>query len=109
MTTPNMLSHSHQQLIMNGERVSGLSDDDNPVELPNITLVEENYGSDGIMYVMGTSIKGGEVKVKLQPTSPHVKQWMRDFAQIQQGAVINYNGSYGDGNLGYNTVFRGDS
>ena len=107
MTSPNQFSHSHQILIINGERVTALSDDANPVELPQITLVEENFGSDGIMYAMATSIKGGEVKVKLQPNSPQVKTWMRDFAQIQQGARINYTGSYGDSDLGYNTAFRG--
>lgn len=107
MTTPTQLSHSNQTLIINGERVSALSDDDNPVELPQITLTEENFGSDGTMYTVGTSIRGGEVKVKLQPTSPQVKTWMRDFARIQQGEQINYDGSYGDPELDYTTVMRG--
>ena len=107
MQNPTQLSHSHQVLIINGERVSGLAPGDNPVELPTITLVEEEYGSDGIMYTMATSVKGGEVKVKLQPTSATVQTWMRDFARIQQGERIAYNGSYGDSELGYNTALRG--
>ena len=107
MTTPNYLSHAHQVLVVNGERVTNLATGDNPVELPQIPIVEEEFGSDGTMYVNGTSIKGGEVKVKLQPTSPQVKQWMRDFAEIQQGARINYTASYGDTELGYSTTMRG--
>lgn len=107
MTQPNQLSHSHQVLILNGRRISGLASGDNPVELPTITITEETFSSDGIMYTMDTSVKGGEVKVKLIPTSNDVKEFMRDFARIQQGERIAYNGSYGDSELGYNTALRG--
>ena len=91
---------------MNGERVEGLSDDSPPVELPQIDLVEETYGQDGTMYVMGTSRRGGDVVVKLLPTSTTTKNWLRDFTRIQNGARISYNGRYGDATLGYATRLR---
>ena len=107
MTTPNQLSHRHQVLIINGEYVTGLADDDNPVELPVTQLVEEKFGKDGTLYVVATNVRGGEVKIKLQPTSQQTKTWLRDHARIQQGERINYTGSYGDSDLGYNTRLEG--
>ncbi len=104
---PTQLTHAHQVLIMNGVRVTGLADDENPVELPSIVLAEVKFGKDGTMFPMGTSMQGGEVMVKLLPTSPQVKDWMRKHAQIQQGARINWSGSYGDSQLGYSTLLEG--
>ena len=104
---PTELSHRHQTLIMNGERVTGLASDDPPVDLPQIALIEEDFGNDGTMYGMGTAMRGGDVVVKLQPSSPQVKSWMRKFAEIQAGARILWNGVYGDSSLGYSTLLRG--
>ena len=102
-----MISNRHQRLIINGETVTGLSKDKPPVELPLINLIEEDFASDGTLLAYGTSMRGGPVKVKLQPTSPQVKSWMRYHAQIQNGAIINFSGVYGDPRLGYDTLLRG--
>ena len=102
-----MISNRSARLIINGETVSGLSKDDPPVELPLINLVDEDYGNDGTLLAYGTAMRGGPVKVKLQPTSPQVKSWMRLHAQIQAGAIVNFNGVYGDPRLGFDTLLRG--
>lgn len=104
---PNYLTNRHSQLIMNGERVQGLSDDNPPIELPSISLVEAVFGNDGTMYARGTAIRGGEVTVHLLPTSTTAKDWLRRHAEIQNGARIIWNGIYTDPELGYDTELRG--
>ena len=93
---PIQLSYNNIILTMNGERVVGLSEDDNPIELPDIELITDRFGRDGTLFVMGTSRQGGEVKVKLLPTSPTVKNWMIRHAEIQKGARIIWRGTLED-------------
>ena len=103
----NQLSHVHSILRMNGQKVEGLADDDVPIELPDIDLAEITFGKDGAMYSNGTGRRGGEVMVKLLPTSVTAKEWLRDHAQIQNGTVLTYEGIWEDANLNYSTVLRG--
>ncbi len=105
MTTQT--SNRHTLLILNGVRITGFSDDDPPVELPDIELAEETFGQDGTMYVRGTAKQGGEVMVKLLPTSPQTKWLMRKHAEIQSGARVEWEGTYGDPTLNYKTLLRG--
>ena len=101
MPTPHTLSHRHQKLVLNGDLVTGLSDDDPPVDIPQIEVAKATFGADGTMYAVGTAMAGGEVTVKLLPVSPQVATWMQLFAQIQRGAKIIWNGTYEDFELGY--------
>ena len=55
----NQLSHIHSVLTINGSRVQGLSDDDVPVELPDIDISEAKFGKDGTMYTIGSGMKVG--------------------------------------------------
>ena len=92
-------------LVLGGEtltRVSGLSDDNPPIELPDIPLYETHFGHDGTMYAMGTSMQGGDVKVKLLPTSQTNARWLGVHAQIQKGVHIIWHGLYH-----YDTVVGG--
>lgn len=105
MTT--QLSYLHSVLIINGERVTGFSEDDVPVELPDIDLSEAIFGQDGTMYTSGTAIIGGEVMVRLLPTSPAIPRFLRFHSEIQQGARIDFEGSWADPDLGYSTLMQG--
>ena len=67
---PFLMDYRNLVLEMNGEQVVGLSEDDPPIEFPTIEFLEEHYGKDGALYGMHTLMRGGEFKVKLQPTSP---------------------------------------
>ena len=104
---PSQLSYLNQHLILNGERITGFADEEPAVDLPNIALSKTKRGPDGTMFVMGTGAKGGEVTVKLLPTSPSVKTFMRAHAEIQQGARIDFEGSFSDDELGFSMLLRG--
>ena len=100
MTTE--LSYDHIDLRINGHRVSGYSDAEPAIEFPAITLVRTKWGNDGRLYVTNTSIKGGQLMLKLLPTSNTAKQILRWFQQRQRGARLEFAGSYGDPELEYN-------
>ena len=103
----NQLSHINSVLTMNGTRVQGLSDDDLPVELPDIQLAEAKYGKDGTMYTIGSGMKGGDVIVRLLPSSRTGAEWIKMHAEIQSGEVIDWEGIWQDSHLGYSTLLRG--
>ena len=104
---PTELSHAHHILIINGERVTGLSDDDPPVEFDRIPLSEIKWGQDGTMYVHGTARKGGMMTVKLLPTSEWAKKFQRWTAQVQAGSRLDFTGRYGDNELGLGVSLDG--
>lgn len=104
---PNQTSHKHFFLIMNGERVEGLSDDDPPIEFEDIDYNEEVYGMDGTMYTKATNRRGAPMTVKLLPTSTTAAKWMQRQADIQNGAQLGWEGSYGNPALGAVTELRG--
>ena len=94
---PVFIDHNNAVLRLGGEtieRVTGLSDDNPPVELPEVTLSEQTYGPDGTMYAQATGRQGGEVKVKLLPVSPTVARWLGIYASILKGTRVVWNGSY---------------
>ena len=100
-----IIEHRNAVLVLGGEtltRVSGLSDDNPPIELPDIPLYETHFGNDGTMYAMGTSIQGGDVKVKLLPTSQTNARWLAVHALIQKGVHMIWHGTYH-----YDTVVGG--
>ena len=101
-----IMSNLSQVLIINGERVTGLAEDDPPVEMPEIELYSEKFGQDGTMYVMTTSRRGGEVVVKLAPSSPFVKKWLGLHARILSGERIPISGEYGDPGLKFSSLLR---
>jgi len=105
MTT--QLSTRSSILILNGVRITGFSDDDNPVEFSESELATVKFGQDGTMYSNATGNQGGEMTVKLLPSSPSAKWLMRHAARIKAGAVIYWNGSYGDPTLNYKVTLRG--
>lgn len=104
---PTQLSSVHHELILNGHRVEGYADESPPVELETVMLAEVKRGKDGTMYSMGTGSRGASITVKLLPTSRSSAFFLRAHARIQQGAVIEWKGSYGDPELGFSTNLRG--
>ena len=103
----NQMSYRQSVLTLNDHRVEGLSDDDTPIEMPDIDLVEVTRGKDGTMSTMGTNAKGGEVTIRLLPTSRTALLFMKWHSQMQNGAVINVEGTWEDVENGYSSVLRG--
>ena len=104
---PNQLSHLHSRLTINGNRIEGLSDNDVPVELPDIELFTVKRGKDGTMYSMGTGAKGGPVIIRLLPTSRSAVLFLKWHSQIQTGMALEFDGSWQDTENGYSSQLRG--
>ena len=104
---PTETSHRRTILIINGNRVTALADDDPPVMFEKIPLTEVKWGPDGTMYVHGTARKGGPVTIKVFPTSKFAQDCLRYHARIQADEVLDFEGSYGDPTLGFSCLLRG--
>ena len=105
MTTQT--SHRKCTLELMGETVTGLADDDPPVEIPQIEMITTKFGQDGTMYAHNLEILGGELMVKLLPTSPWCKKMLRWMAEMQNGMRLDFTGTYGDSELGFSTQLEG--
>ena len=104
---PSQTSHLKQTLEINGTVVTGLADDDPPVDIPEIELITTKFGQDGTLYAHATEVVGGEVMVKLLPTSQFAATVLRWNAEIQNGARLIFSGNYGDPELGYSMQMEG--
>lgn len=104
---PTQISQQHQVLILNGHRFSGFADEEPAVELEPVELLMEKWSKDGALHGVGTNRKGGQMTVKLQPTSPSAKWMLGQHAEIQRGERIEWNGTYGDPGLNYDQTLRG--
>lgn len=101
------LSWRHIELILNGHRFQGWSDDDPPVEFPDIDLVNVVTGKDGAAYYSDTGMLGGEVTIKLLPTSESAKRCLRWLEERDSGARLEFEGTYGDSEIGFSAALRG--
>ena len=94
-------SFAHLDLIINGFRFVGWSDDDPPIDWAFEDMNEITHGGDGGVYLMSKPMFGGTMTVKLFAGSP-ATQWciqqraMRDNALIDKGGLTIYEGSFGD-------------
>lgn len=78
-------------VVLNGQQLSGFSEEENAIEIPEITLANVKYGADGRMITSSTGTKGGPVTFRFLFTSPSVI-FLNDLAEQQKkGAIIVYN------------------
>lgn len=94
-------------IIIGGHRVEGLSDDDNPVEVADVTHIEEKYGHDGKMYAMATGRKGTQVTLRVFPNSNTAMQCASWHAQMTGGNYIELDGSIINHGAGTSLSLRG--
>ena len=105
----NILSHRSVSLILNGYRFEAFADDDPPVDFGDMDIYEITHGQDGGMYAHDTSMLGGEVIVKLLPTSNSAIKVIQWFAMRQASAGaggIIFSGTYGDATRGYSIALQ---
>lgn len=104
---PTEMGWRHITFTVNGERVTGFANEDPPVEFPDIDLIERTRGPDGTAHDLSTGTKGGEVMVKLLPTSRFVGVVLRWMARILNDEILDFEGSYADSRLGISSLLRG--
>ena len=102
-----ILSHRHVSCIIDGYRMNGWSDDDQPVEFPNEDLNEIKTGKDGAVYGTDTAMLGGPMIFRFAPTSPAVQWWIQRREEKQRGVRRIFSGSYADSEIGKSNVMSG--
>lgn len=104
---PNELSQTHQILLISGHRFEGFADEEPAVDFDPVELFRERRSKDGGLHGTATNLKGGPMTIKLEPSSASVKWCLARHAEIQRGERLEFEGSYGDPGLDYNTTLRG--
>lgn len=97
-----LFSLEQTTVTLNGEIVTGWSDDTDALSLPqDLEIAVTKFGADGMMTGAGTGIKGGEVTFKLLPNSPTTKSLMNIATTLQNGGRVEFDATVEDENLGY--------
>ena len=93
------LSFRHVSLQINGHSFSGWADEDPPVDFESLDLLEATFGRSGDMYISDRGKRGGEVTVKLLPTSPSAVRCLQWLNESLKDADLDFNGIYADTKL----------
>ena len=94
-------SHRHIELVLNGHRFTGWSDDDPPYEFEYEDSIETKTGQDGGLYGSSKPNFGATLTFKLSPTSPSC-QWAMQQEQLRKNSVKDntvlrvYSGTFSD-------------
>ena len=70
----------------------GWSDDEDAFMVPDVELAKIIRGADGKMMASATSNRGGEIRLKLLPTSLSTQFFAQQISQIRLGATVVFNG-----------------
>ena len=73
--------------------VTGWSDDADALTMPDeFEIMNTRYGAGGELAAFRTGLKGGDITIKLLPTSPTVKAFMLRLTDIHGGAQMEWSG-----------------
>ena len=79
-----ILSNAHISLILNGKTISGFADEERPVEFPATDdLIDVKYGNDGSMYGMTKPMYGGEITIRLAPSSEATAWFVKERIKLK--------------------------
>ena len=107
----HILSWAHISMVLTSHRnegeqhtVDGFADEDRPIEFPSSDdMADLTFGHDGALYGTAVPMYGGEVTIRLNPTSPST-QWFIDEREAWKQAnltggidpIPTYSGTYTD-------------
>ena len=83
-------------VVIGGHTVTGWSDDSDALTMPDeYSPYNIRYGADGELAAFRTGRKGGEVTIKVLPTSPTARYFIQQMENIRRnpGAEVNFNGT----------------
>ena len=100
-------SHLHQVLILNGHTFRKLADVERPIEIPTVIKATHKFGKDGALLATRTNHQGGELMVHLMPTSTSAKFVLRQASLIDNGANVEWTGSFNDQTNGTSILLQG--
>ena len=106
----NWLSLDTTQVIIDGHRCEGWSDEANGLEFSNPELAMAKRGPEGKRIMNSTGNKGGDVTLRFMPNSRSTKFFMQKLASQLNGDRSSFNGEVNYGNGAtiqmYNGVLR---
>lgn len=100
------LSQRHIRLIINSYVFESYGNDD-PVQFPDIDMMEVIQGRDGAISATDTAMLGGEVVVSLLPTSPSIRRCMQWYNEWRRTGAAELEGSYTNTIIGYSAQLKG--
>lgn len=104
---PTILSQRDIECLLLGHRIEGWSNEDPPIEFPEINFLDVQEGRDGSIYGTDTGILGGEVKFKLHPASRSALWFLVRLQERNRGVRRIFSGTYSNAALGYSCTFKG--
>lgn len=91
------LSVETTTVTIGGHQFVGLSEDADAIMVPaDFEFFTIRRGALGDMVALRNGAKGGPLELKLLPSSPSVKYWMRQQAAILEGSFALYQGTIYD-------------
>ena len=103
----NTLAWKNFSLVLNGERITGFAKDDPPVELPDLEVGDNEMGWDGSLYSSDTGVLGGDVVIKLLPTSKQCGWFLDRLEEHKRGIEVDFHGKFGDVRKGITHTLAG--
>ena len=96
-------------VTLNGHQVEGWSQDEDALTMPDeVELATVTRGGDGQMFGASTAEIGGPITIKLLPTSPSTKFFLRQVERIRTNSAPNdWSGTVENVVLGYSVSLDG--
>ena len=85
---------------INNVTIEGFAAQADALSMPDIEVITEEVGADGLLLVSSTGMRGGLVEFKMQVNSSGYEWFGQQFTEILQGAVKNFEGSVSYTELG---------
>ena len=101
------VSLEHTTVRINGHTCEGWADDDEALSFPEIDLVNESTGPDGLLVVSSTGQRGGPMMLKFQANSASTKFFGTLLARSQRGVPVNFSGTITNSETGVTTRLEG--
>ena len=96
--TPNIIGGPEATPGRGGQiNITGWSDDNDALTMPDeFEIMNTRFGAGGELAAFRTGLKGGDVTIKLLPTSPTVKALMIRLTEVHRGVIMEWEGHIED-------------
>ena len=94
-------------VTINGHVCEGWADDDSALSFPNINLVNETTGPDGLLAVSSTGMRGGPMVLKFQANSASTKFFGTLLSRRLRGIPVQFSGTIVNTQTGVTTRLEG--
>ena len=100
-------SQRNISLLLQGHRFQSFAEEEEPVSFDAPEMLSVKYGDDGTMYVKSSGMLGGEMTVRLAPTSRSAGWCLTRRMEVKRGTPMVLAGTYSDPNRNYSADLRG--